>query len=119
MAQEPLKSLMNNPNVSAYVFFGLEANYESECTAFLTPRAQYKVRESNETKRSRPILLKSDGSTISPTELWSHGWNRKVLYSGHNASNAGRLEKLNHEKNPSLTSRKKTKQKQRRMEGQR
>ena len=51
MAQEPLKSIMQNPNFSGYVLFGLESTYEKESTAFLTQRAQYNVRESNETKR--------------------------------------------------------------------
>ena len=43
-------------------------------------------------------MLKSDASIIPPSELWSSGWNRKVLYCGRNPSNAGRLEKRIHEK---------------------
>lgn len=48
--------------------------------------------------RSRPILSKSDGSTIPASELWSSDWSRKILYVGRNPSNVLRLEKRIHEK---------------------
>ena len=51
MCQEPLKSLLIDPQVSAYVFFGLEGTFEKESTSFLTERAKYTVRVTNETKR--------------------------------------------------------------------
>ena len=79
-----VKLLSNNSSGSFYIYFANSTRKEKESTGFITKRGgAYQSQSSNRivsNKASRPILTRSDGSTISGSELWSNGWIVETLF---------------------------------------
>jgi len=95
--KQPLKTLLKPDSKGVfYPYSSCSLRHETESTAFLTPRGgQSKRRRTRgqERKTSKPILLKSNGDTIKPNELWNANFQRTTLFEMRNHVNVFAVEK--------------------------
>ena len=93
---EPLKSLTAiNGRGTFYTLFARRDRRERESSAFTTERGGVSKRKRNQdSKRSRPVILKQDGTIIRPIELWNSGFLVKTLHEGFNPTRSAALEKM-------------------------
>lgn len=88
LSAEPFASLLETEGSGCfYIHFARSDRENKERTAFLTRRGN-----------SRPILSKSDGSTITPAELELSGFLYFTIREGKNPTRYAELERVLHER---------------------
>jgi len=88
--------LAENSTGCFYIYFSQRLTKDVEAMGFLTPRGgSYKSKSKKRVviaKASRPILTKSDGSTVKRIELSNAGWVTTTLFEERNFPNAAAVE---------------------------
>ena len=93
--EEPFKTLLSNQKGSFYVLFA-RSDLTHEGTGFLQKRGgDYFSKSKQKTiyaKKSRPILLKKNGSVITASEFKQSGYTTVALREGFNPTRFAALE---------------------------
>ena len=100
LSSEPFLSVLKSKG-AFYIHFARSDRKDLEKTAFLTERggvSTKRKKRNQDSKKSRPILLKSDGTVIKPPELWNAGFLYTTLREGRNPTRYSALEKVLHQK---------------------
>ncbi|KAJ3244745.1 hypothetical protein HDU78_010539 [Chytriomyces hyalinus] len=93
LASEPMKSILASNTSTFYIFESLDDKFDYESCGFVYARAFY-VRSDGKESKSRPPLLKPDGTPPTAGELKGQfGFVTAKLMKGYNFANFAALEK--------------------------